>query len=307
MGTKSELNVEKNDVVTHLFIDPADQDYILARMSYYGKMINSFFWSGGQAIEKYLKASLLLNGKSAKDYKHNKDYGHNLVELFEAVNEYASDLFPKRLTKPPQIKKTLWHTEETPVGFLERIAPYTDANSRYNMFGKNLNPEDLLHLDQFIFAARRVAFRLDAGVSRTVYENLARDPQYQPRTGQFLDTITKDSNHALYDLVLNYNFPFAPEGYEHKQNKQIQIKFYSSSLDTNPVLGMHIFSFLKRPKSSLDPDLCTKKADLADWVVKNITLPKDIKHNLCNVITCLRTRASASRSSSSFSKEDKNG
>ena len=63
-------------------------------------------------------------------------------------------------------------------------------------------------------------------------------------------------------LVLNYNFPFAPEGYEHKQNKQIQIKFYSSSLDTNPVLGMHIFSFLKRPKSSLDPDLCTKRADL---------------------------------------------
>lgn len=301
MGTKSELNVEKNDVVTHLFVDPADQDYILARMSYYGKMINSFFWSGGQAIEKYLKASLLLNGKSAKDYKHN------LVKLFEAVNEYASDLFPERLTKPPQIKKTLWHTEETPVGFLKRIAPYTDPDSRYNIFGKNLNPEDLLHLDQFIFAARRVAFRLDAGASRTVYENLARDPQYQPRTGQFLDTITKDSNHALYDLVLNCNFPFAPEGYEHKKNKQIQIKFYSSSLDTNPVLGMHIFSLLKRPKSSLDPDLCTERADLADWVVKNITLPKDIKHNLCNVRTYLRTRASASRSSSSFSKGDKNG
>ena len=295
MGTKSQLNVPKNDVVTHLFVDTADQDYILARMSYHGQMVNGFFWAAGQAIERYLKASLLLNGKSSKGYNHD------LVKLFEAVNQYASDLFPERLTKPPQLRTALWHKEETPVEFLKRIKPYTDPNSRYNIFGYILSPEDLFHLDQFIFAARRVAFRLDYTFSRqpknrqgvpqkTVREMMVRSPKYEPRKS-LLDKIKKaNSNHKLYDAALSFNFPFAPDDYEHKQ---IQL----SSSEASPVLDRHIFALLRQEPKSSHTDAADLAADLADWVVENISLPKELKQKLRNASTCLRTRASKSSSS----------
>ena len=292
MGTESQLNVLKNEVVTHFFVNTADQDYILARMSYHGQMVNGFFWAAGQAIEKYLKASLLLNRKPSKKYNHD------LVKLFKAVNQYASDLFPERLTKPPQLKTGFFNGEETPVEFLKRIKPYTDPNSRYNIFGYCLSPGDLFYLDQFIFAARRVAFRLDAGASRTVHKTLVCSPKYQPRKG-LLDKIITDSNHKFYDAVLHFNFPFAPDDYEHKQNKPIQIKTQIISSEGSSVLDRLIFVLLERPKSSINADLYIERAELADWVVKNISLPKDevIKQKLCKASTCLRTRASASRSS----------
>lgn len=292
MRTKSQLDVLKNDVVTYLFVNMADQDYILARISYHEQMVNGFFSATGQAIEKYLKASLLLNGKSSIGYNHD------LVKLFEAVNQYASDLFPEHLTKPSQLETaySAWH-EETPVEFLKRIKPYTDPNSRYNIFGYTLSPQDLFHLDQFIFAARRVAFRLDAypflgqpksrqGVPQTVREMLGRFPKYGPRKN-LLDKIKKaNSNHKLYDAALSFNFPFAPNDYDHKQ---IQL----GSRWEDPVLDRRIFALLEKPKSSLDTDA----ADLADWVVENISLPKDLKQKLRNASTCLRTRASRSSSS----------
>ena len=186
MGSVSELDVLKNNVVTNLFVDMADQDYVLARLAYHEGMGNSFFWVAGQAIEKYLKASLLLNGESSKEY------GHNLVKLFEAVDNYASDLLPEKLTKPQQLTIAHWH-EETPAEFLKRIEPNTDPNNRYNIFGYLLRREDLFHLDQFIFAARRVAFQLDAypfigqpqqqGGTQTVRKMLEDSPKYQPRQG----------------------------------------------------------------------------------------------------------------------------
>jgi len=266
----------------------ADQDYILARISYHEQMVNSFFWAAGQAIEKYLKASLLLNGKSSKGYNHD------LVKLFEAVNQYASDLFPERLTKPSQLRTAFWHEEETPVEFLKRIKPYTDPNSRYNIFGYILSPEDLFHLDQFIFAARRVAFRLDAypflgqpkyrqGVPQTVREMLVRSPKYEPRKNLLGKIKKANSNHKLYDAALSFNFPFAPDDYDHKQ---IQI----GSNWAGPVLYRLIFALLEKPRSSLDTDA----ADLTDWVVENISLPKDLEQKLRNAGVCLRTRDSKS-------------
>lgn len=294
MGTESQLNVLKNEVVTHFFVNTADQDYILARMSHHGHMVNGFFWAAGQAIEKYLKASLLLNRKSSKLSRK-----HDLVKFFKAVNQYASDLFPERLTKPPQLKTEFFNGEETPVDFLKRIKLYTDPNSRYNIYGYCLSPGDLFYLDQFIFAARRVAFRLDARASRTartVREMLSRLPKYQPRK-DLLGEIITDSNHKFYDVVLHSNFPFAPDYYEQKQNKLIQIKTQIISSEGSSVLGRLIFGLLERPKSSINADLYIERADLADWVVKNIYLPEDVEKELCKASTCLRKRASASRSS----------
>ena len=286
MGTASELDVLKNNVATDLFVNMADQDYVLARIAYHKQMGNGFFWAAGQAIEKYLKASLLLNGKSSKRY------GHDLVRLFEAVNEYASDLFPEKLTKPQQLSHlTHWH-EETPAEFLKRIEPNTDPNNRYNLFGYLLRREDTFHLDQFIFAARRVAFQLDAypllgqpkyreGTPRTVREMLERFPKDQPRSHGRLDKIMKaNSNQELGDAALKFNFPFAPNDYEHGE---MRLGFSSA----NPVLYRRILALLEQePNLSRDTDA----ADLAEWVMDNIKLPKDVEQELSDAAKCLRDR-----------------
>ena len=158
MSSNERIEVLKNNLVSRLFVNTADQDYALARIAHCMQMDNGFFWLAGQAIEKLLKASLLLNGHSAKNS------GHNLIELYRTVEAYASDLLPERLKKPCwlEFRSEFSWQEETPLAFLERIQIYTDPNTRYNVFGTSLRGEDLIHLDQLIFALRRIAFPLDA-------------------------------------------------------------------------------------------------------------------------------------------------
>lgn len=52
------------------FRDPADEDYILARVNYRLGLLNQFQWSALQAIEKYLKAILIFNSLSTKGLSH---------------------------------------------------------------------------------------------------------------------------------------------------------------------------------------------------------------------------------------------
>jgi HEPN domain-containing protein len=69
------------DYAQRSLIYTADEDYISARMSYRAGLIEPFLWSSLHAIEKYLKALLLFNNKSAKNF------GHNIVKLLSVAKE----------------------------------------------------------------------------------------------------------------------------------------------------------------------------------------------------------------------------
>lgn len=56
---------DKHSIINELFIATADDNYVLARWQHLNV---DFFWLAVHALEKYLKAVLLLNGKSAKPY-----------------------------------------------------------------------------------------------------------------------------------------------------------------------------------------------------------------------------------------------
>jgi len=60
-----DLQVVLNTYATDIFRNQADFDYISARANYRLKLRQQFLWSAQQAVEKYLKAILLFNGKSA--------------------------------------------------------------------------------------------------------------------------------------------------------------------------------------------------------------------------------------------------
>ena len=72
MSTNTEIEALKNSIVTSMFVDPGDENYVMARIAYHGGLYQDFFWNAAQATEKYLKASLLLNGETLI-----KNNGHN--------------------------------------------------------------------------------------------------------------------------------------------------------------------------------------------------------------------------------------
>lgn len=80
-----------------VFRDEADADYIAARSNFKLQLRQQFLWSAQQALEKYLKAILLFNGKSSRyiDIEKAKvspkdrtnQYGHDLCRLIKSVRE----------------------------------------------------------------------------------------------------------------------------------------------------------------------------------------------------------------------------
>lgn len=90
-----DLQVVLNTFATDIFRKQADYDYIAARSNFRLQLRQQFLWSSQQAIEKYLKAILLFNGKSARYIdpisvkERKKEYGHNIVALFDAVKSIS--------------------------------------------------------------------------------------------------------------------------------------------------------------------------------------------------------------------------
>lgn len=81
-----ELQIILNTYATDIFRKQADCDYISARANYRMSLRQQFLWSAHQAVEKYLKAILLYNGKSARFYtqtttKKKREFGHDLDAL----------------------------------------------------------------------------------------------------------------------------------------------------------------------------------------------------------------------------------
>ena len=78
-------NDSTRSLIFKLFTEAADEDYIVARVAFQFGLPNQFSWSAQQAIEKYLKGALLLNGISVKKSRHN------IVNLFSEIRKLAPD------------------------------------------------------------------------------------------------------------------------------------------------------------------------------------------------------------------------
>ena len=82
-----ELQIVLNTFASDVFRRQADFDYVAARANYKMQLRQQFLWSAQQSIEKYLKAILLFNGKSARyPAGSRKEFGHKLTALVDEVN-----------------------------------------------------------------------------------------------------------------------------------------------------------------------------------------------------------------------------
>lgn len=176
------------EIVCESFIFTADRDYLTARFAFFQKQPHLFLWSTAQAIEKYLKANILLLGDGAitKNHKHT-DLATKLMKSH-----------PERLqidlsTPEGWINQgvTIWPSLDAP-DFLYRIEKLGSPDVRYDQVPQELHLQDLVFLD-------RLAFRLrDRLVSESV---------------QGCRLVGK----ALKDCFFDLNVAFAPADYAHPE------------------------------------------------------------------------------------------
>ncbi len=131
-----------NSYVYRSFRDTADEDYIAARSAHRMGLYIPFLWLASQAIEKYLKAILIFNGKSLVEHKRNGNitakFKHDVLQLYQALGT-ISDItfdFPRELE-----------------GFMKYLGVY--GQDRYFEHAVHLDGYELLRLDQAVWCIRR--------------------------------------------------------------------------------------------------------------------------------------------------------
>lgn len=263
--TLDDLYAEKHNIINELFIATADENYVLARWSFHQHLNVDFFWLAVHALEKYLKAILLLNGESAKSYSHD------VVKLFASVTPLAPELLPAVLAKPEdRMPDQYWHTEQV-ADFIARLYRDGQADNRYQLFGYSRQPEDLWKLDQVVFVIRRIcrpleAYELgkplDGAGNFSNREILGKYPQRWRLNARLEDTMSGKRGEELMRAALTWNFPFAPADFKHPPVS------YTSSTQ-NPVLLRRLYDPLEAGSAHF-----SHNDALWRWVKDNIQLPK---------------------------------
>lgn len=138
------------EIVCESFIFTADRDYLTARFAFFEKQSHLFLWSTAQAIEKYLKANILLlgSGRVTRTHHHTK--------LAPALRESQPDRLKIDLTIPNGWSEqgvALWPSL-TADGFLERIEKLGAPDVRYDQVQLDVQLQDLVYLDRLAFSLR---------------------------------------------------------------------------------------------------------------------------------------------------------
>lgn len=280
----TDRQCKQGSIIRDMFVDTADQNYVLARWCFQMGMQSDFLWNATHCLEKYLKAILLYNGMPAKEG------GHNAHKLYLKVKEFAEDLLPGTLIQPDQAQGQ-W-AEENAESYVCRIYQNGDAPVRYNVFGYFLMGADLFKLDQVVFALRRMCGFLDSYLrgnvgggkpSVTLREELLRLPSYEgflvgTRLGKI---IGQGSKNDLRHAALNCNFPFTPVDYPHDE-----LSFGNSG--KNARIGKYIVGPYERGVVGQE---ALETANLAEWVLENIQVGKNPKEELNEILDNMRCRA----------------
>lgn len=173
-------------IVTESFIFTGDRDYLTARFAFFQKQSHLFLWSAAQAIEKYIKANILLLG--CGDIKRTHAHTNLAKQLRET--------HPQRLEIETAIPNGWadqgvadWPDLDVD-GFLLRIETLGSPNVRYDQVQLEVHLQDLVLLDRLAFRLRHRLIAEPVDSCRLVGEQLKQ---------------------CFFDL----NDSFAPEGFEH--------------------------------------------------------------------------------------------
>lgn len=147
------------------FIAPADHNYLLARLAFLRGMAQAGYFEAAQALEKYLKASLLLNGNGALQ-------GHNFRELLEAHQIIWPDALDYEIfggDLPEGLARINRPHGDTIAKFIGRLALYGSTDNRYTRDGYVFDYLELTKLDQVLFLVRGTCRTVDGGDTKRAW------------------------------------------------------------------------------------------------------------------------------------------
>lgn len=283
----------KKQIVRKLFVDTADDNYITARWCFMEGLNVDYFWLAVHALEKYMKAALLMNGRSSKSYRDTtgncQRLGHDITILYEQVKlmcpeaARSEELLPGQLRQPQELDNDYWF-DESPEDFLMRLYDNGNAHNRYQIFGFQQFYDSIFKFDKMVFALRRLCVPLDEYCRSVDGSNLRSDGRFltyrdvltnQPqhwgiRSGKLEKTMSGECGERLREVLLNSNFPFAPDDFPHGN-------LPDRMASQNPVLGHLILRPLEQASES---SAVARASELCNWVLENIQLPGEVENQL---------------------------
>jgi hypothetical protein len=207
-------------VIYESFVVPGDQDYLMSRLLAQKGLPRGFYWAAAQAIEKYLKAFLLINGEGVKRFK-----AHPIKALFEAASRIDTSIASLNILPHQniQVDASVSHHLKTfaTTAFIDDIDKHGSADNRYNTFGVEYNTGHLCAMDSLSFKLRKKINAIPIGKS---FKKLSPDliqifeknnPWFQTEENQMLNRIPSEEFPIQYSssvtkfefLIKNKNNP----------------------------------------------------------------------------------------------------
>jgi HEPN domain-containing protein len=193
----TEEQQQFNGYVIRSFRDCADQDYIIARAAHKMSLYLQFLWLASQAIEKYLKAILILN----KQPRH-KQPTHDVFKLYKQLGDIRDIHFDF----PNEIEN-----------FIEYLSAY--GQNRYFEHAYRLDGYELIRLDQAVWSIRRycqvLRWREESGdtsapslaenVMKLQSNEAIKRPAQFKLLGGFLEKVLHEKRNPARAVLLSQN------------------------------------------------------------------------------------------------------
>lgn len=153
----NEVETEQQifEIIYNIFIIPADKDYISARLLVKNLLTRGFYWSAAQAVEKYLKAFVVLHGGVVKSTSHS------ISDLFELALKIDDGLSKIDLSECRSFGGDIVvpHLDKLDIfSFIDYIDCYGCSDNRYNSFPIEFDSSILFALDKFVYEIRGLMY-----------------------------------------------------------------------------------------------------------------------------------------------------
>ncbi len=262
----SEVEARRIQIAREMFLDTADMNYTGARSAFLECRDYDFWWLSLHAVEKYLKAALLVNGASIKGASHD------IEELLHRLK-----LLDRRLQPPPFIRPKIAGRprifELADDGFIRNLNVIGSATNRYAAYSYVISPVDLHRVDHLVFWARRHARPLRqklAGRDLDWIAELYGSPQvWRHHYGAPLEKLVDSpKGMSARRALVKANVAFFPD-HRHRPIPR-------RALAHNGILFRHIQMF---KDSSPGEDRHRVAKDVLLWALQEIPLPKnEVRH-----------------------------
>ena len=260
------MNPYKYEIIQKMLIQTADQNYAVARFSFLNQLYFDFFWSSVHALEKYYKATLLLNGRTAIGYHHN------IEKLHHDVSEICDIISDLNFEKPNFMPDNKW-IDEPLTKFISRINQSGNPNNRYNTYGFSCFSSDIWKLDFLIWNIRRCCRPLNECPfvdGETWLDFLKNNPkEWQHSRFELLEKAINNEkiSEELKNVLLKGNNAFLPE-------KAMLFRGLGVSANNSPI--SMLFTWIGDVSSKTSQD----KIEAIEWAVSNVHFSKENKQEI---------------------------